>query len=66
MKHYYTYNKIEFYTYPITMPLSQWRNYVTAGDNTLYGDALQPEGTIMDGAVQVGHVRQNPMTATLS
>jgi hypothetical protein len=62
----YIYNKIEFYTYPITMPFYKWRNYITSGENTLYGDALSPDGTMINGAVQMGHVRQNPMTAMLS
>jgi len=59
------YHLLENYTYPVTIPLSQWRKYVSQGNNVLYGDAVYPETTSMDGAVISGHVRQNPMTAML-
>jgi len=55
----------EDYAPPITMNLPDWRNYVTHGYNTLYGDSIIPGDTVMDGAVYSGHVRQNPMTAML-
>lgn len=53
----------ESYQAPITMPYPEWADYVAEGKNTLYGDAIVPSGTTDDGAVVVGHVRQNPFTA---
>ena len=58
------YNTIETYVYPVTMPLNQWRRYITQGNNTLYGDSIIQ--TNMNGAVLSGHVRQNPMTAMIN
>lgn len=55
--------KIEYYAPPVTIPLNEWSDYVASGDNTLYGDAIVPGGTMDDGAVYSGHVRQNPWTA---
>lgn len=53
----------EYYVPAVTIPYDQWANYVASGDNTLYGDAIIPGGTVDDGAVYAGHVRQNPWTA---
>lgn len=53
----------EQYAPPVTLPYPDWVNYVSSGDNTLYGDAIVPGGTTDDGAVYTGHVRQNPWTA---
>ena len=53
----------ESYTYPVTLSLPEWQQYIASGDNTLYGDAVYPENTYMNGAVIAGHVRQNPFTA---
>lgn len=53
----------ETYEAPVTIPLNQWVDYVASGQNTLYGGAIVPGGTMDDGAVYVGHVRQNPFTA---
>jgi hypothetical protein len=60
------YNTIETYTYPVTMNLKKWQNYVANNDNLLYGDSIFPDGSTMDGAVIKGHVRQNPMTAMIN
>lgn len=53
----------ELFEAPVTVPLSQWSDYVSSGANTLYGGAIVPGGTMDDGAVYSGHVRQNPFTA---
>lgn len=53
----------EPYSPVITMPYEDWIRYVTNGKNTLYGDAIIPSGTVDNGAVYMGHVRQNPWTA---
>lgn len=54
----------EFYTSPpITLSLPRWSQYVASGDNTLYNGAIIPGGTLDNGAVYAGHVRQNPFTA---
>ena len=53
----------ENYVPPVTIPLDEWSDYVEKGYNTLYNDAVVPGGTIDDGAVYSGHVRQNPWTA---
>lgn len=55
----------EDYSPPVTISLPQWRQYVADGQNTFPGDAIVPGGTTADGAVYVGHVRQNPYTAFL-
>uniref|UniRef100_A0A6C0K1W0 Uncharacterized protein n=1 Tax=viral metagenome TaxID=1070528 RepID=A0A6C0K1W0_9ZZZZ len=55
----------EEYSPPVTLTLPQWRQYVAQGQNTFPGDAIVPGGTTADGAVYVGHVRQNPYTAPL-
>ena len=57
---------IEYYVPAVTIPYDEWANYVGNGDNTLYGDAIVPGGTIDDGAVYSGHVRQNPWTAGIA
>lgn len=54
---------IEPYQAPVTMSYPEWIRFVSKGENTLYGDAVVPSGTIDNGAVYVGHVRQNPFTA---
>ena len=48
---------------PVTIPYNEWVQYVASGQNTLYGGAIVPGGTMDDGAVYTGHVRQNPFTA---
>jgi len=53
----------ENYSPPVTVSLPEWSNYVSNGENTLYGDSIIPGGTDEDGAVYSGHVRQNPFTA---
>jgi hypothetical protein len=53
----------EYYTPPITLSLPRWSQYVANGYNTLYDDAIIPGGTMDNGAVYTGHVRQNPFTA---
>lgn len=65
MNHKKKYIKIEEYSPPITLSLPRYRRYLAEGDNTLYGDAIIPGGTIDNGAVYSGHVRQNPMTADI-
>tara|TARA_B110000908_G_C9848117_1_gene268671 strand:- start:105 stop:359 length:255 start_codon:yes stop_codon:yes gene_type:complete len=40
---------VEFYVPPVTLSLPQWRNYVSNGYNTLYGDAIIPGGTVNSG-----------------
>ena len=55
---------VEAYPSPaVTLPLPAWQQYVSQGNNRLYGDAIIPGGTEEDGAVYTGHVRQNPFTA---
>jgi len=55
------YAALEPYVPAVTLPLSEWASY----PNTLYGDAVVPGGTSMDGAVYTGHVSQNAETAML-
>ena len=55
----------ENYSPTVTMPYSNWVNYVSSGKNVMYGDAIIPSGTVQtgfgnSGAVYKGHVRQNP------
>ena len=54
----------ETYEAPITMNYDDWVHYVEEGDNTLYGGAVIPGGTSMDGAVINGSPRQNFETAS--
>lgn len=63
-----TYHKLracyhETYEPPVTISYPDWIRYITQGKNTLYGGAIIPGGTMDDGAVYQGHVRQNPWTA---
>lgn len=57
-------NIVEDYTPPVTMPLWQWQEYVSAGNNVLLGSGgVIPSGTVQTpfgggGAVYQGHVRQ--------
>jgi hypothetical protein len=56
-------NFTENYTPRITIPYPQWQRYISEGNNTLYGDAIIPGGTMQtgfgqSGAVYKGHVRQ--------
>lgn len=39
----------EFYVPPVTLSLPEWRNYLSKGHNTLYGDAIIPGGTLNSG-----------------
>jgi len=55
----------ENYSPPVTLSLPEWQDYVASGQNTFPGDAIVPGGTMDDGAVYQGHVRQNPYTAFL-
>ena len=54
----------EEYTQHVTMPYSEWVNYVGRGDNVLLGSGgVIPSGTVqtpggLGGAVYRGHVRQ--------
>lgn len=62
----YNYKNIKIYESfvpPVTLNMPQWRNYISNGYNTLYGDSIIPGDSEMDGAVYSGHVKQNPMTA---
>lgn len=64
----YNYPKIqsswkEPYQTPITVSLPKWSEWVANGYNTLYDGAIVPNPVGMNGAVYMGHVRQNPMTA---
>jgi len=54
----------EEYVPPVSLSYPEWVNYVSSGQNTLYGDAIVPGGTTEDGAVYIGHIRQNPWTAS--
>lgn len=49
--------------YAVTLSLPEWQQYVAEGNNTLYGDAIIPGGTMNlgwagNGAVYRGHVYQ--------
>ena len=63
-----TWNVREEYAPRVTIPLSQWRQYVASGRNTLEGvGGVIPGGTLQtgfgqSGAVYSGHVVQSGWT----
>lgn len=54
---------VEDFAPKITMPYSQWINYISSGQHIVGADAIIPSGTVNTGyggggAVYKGHVRQ--------
>jgi len=61
----YTFRSLkETYEAPITIPYSNWVDYLVGGYNTSLGGAVIPGGTTLGGAVIIGHPRQNFETAS--
>lgn len=55
----------EDYVQPVTVSYPEWVRTITDGNTRPFVDAVYPSGTVGDGAVLAGHVRQNVMTAGL-
>lgn len=53
----------EPYVQPVTVSYPTWVHTITDGNTRPFVDAVYPSGTIANGAVLSGHVRQNVMTA---
>ena len=55
----------EFYVAPVTASYPEWVNTITEGNTRPFVDTIRMRGSVGNGAVLQGHVRQNAMTANL-